>query len=97
MDEAVDAVGQGMASDVLSVDVQLVEDDFGDGSLDGVTASAVEALGVGEQGQGGPEELAAFFELVGGVGELGLDVDALALDGVELVLDLGSGPVRVTK
>ncbi|MGW4112584.1 hypothetical protein ACWEFJ_17055 [Actinosynnema sp. NPDC004786] len=46
-----------MPGDVLGIDVQLGEDDLDDGPLHGIAASTVEALWVGQEREGGGEEL----------------------------------------
>jgi hypothetical protein len=51
-------------------------------------------LGVTEQLEGGQEEGSSDVEAVAGVGELGRDLFALGLDGVELAAKLVLGPAR---
>ncbi|MCA1707442.1 MAG: hypothetical protein LC808_30910 [Actinobacteria bacterium] len=65
-----------MAADqgrVVHVQVQLGEDDLGEGVLHAGVASAVEGLRITEQFDGGEEELSSGVKLGGGVGQLPLD------------------------
>lgn len=76
---------------VPHVEVELGEDDLGEGVLHGATATAVEGLGIAEQLQGGQEERRPGVELGGGVGQLAVNLCPLSGDGPELLLDLGFG------
>src|SRR6185436_7313172 len=90
--QAGDAIREVVPLDDLGIDVKLAEDDLRDGALHGATAAPVEALWVGEEIEGGHEELAAGVELAGRIGQLALNLGALPFDHRELGLQLLTWP-----
>jgi hypothetical protein len=96
-DQTPDTVTEVVAGDVLSIDVELGEDDLGDRPLHPIAAAPVEALGIGQQGESGTEEPSASFQLAGRVGKLRLDLAPVPLDVRQLLLELLSGPLGVSE